>query len=573
MRLKNLSHIITAAFFVLICGLFWTQIINGRHYYRLSQNNRIRLVCEEAARGKILDYKGRVLADSVLSYDLVVRPQEIKNKTQRRKVFEKLSPVIGMSVEKQEAVYKKNYIAPFADVAIVKDIAKALAFEVDEMSLGLPEVAIKTNPKRRYIYKEATAPILGYLGEISKEQLEDLREYGYRPQDIVGKGGLEKGLDRILRGEDGGMQIEINNRGYQITVLSRKDPAPGTDVRLTIDADIQECAYSLLTDKKGAIIVLDPNDGRIMAMASSPTFDPDIFISKGQGEAVRLLLSDEDAPFLNRATTGQYPPGSIFKIITTAAGLESKRISTDTAFYCPGFYQLGNKRFNCWQAEGHGQLDLKGAIIHSCNVYFFKAAEKIGQEPLSHYAYMFGLSRQTGLGILAEAKGFVPDKNWKRQIVGENWYEGDTVNFSIGQGYVLITPLQAAVMISAIANSGKLVQPYIVGSVGAARVAKPRARPMAISPRTIDEIRNDLYAAVEAGTGILARVEGLGVSGKTGTAQVVGHSSHAWFVGYAPSENPRVAVAVFVEGGGYGGEVAAPIAGAIFKKMKQLGLL
>jgi penicillin-binding protein 2 len=533
------------------------------------------LITEPAARGKFLDYNGKVLADSVLSYDLVVSPQEIKNKTQRRMVFEKLSSILGVSAGQEEAIYKKNYIAPFADVPLAKNIDKDLAFKLEQMDLDLPQVLIKSQPKRRYIYKEATTPVLGYLGEINREELKNLREYGYSPQDIIGKSALEKSLDKILRGEDGGMQIEVNNRGYQVAVLSRKDPKAGLDVRLTLNADLEEFAYNLLSGKKGAIVVLDPNDGRILTMISSPSFNPDIFTKESNEEAVRLLLTDESAPFFNRATIGQYPPGSIFKIVTMAAGLESKKIYAGLAFYCPGFYQLGNKRFNCWKSQGHGWLDLKGAVMHSCNVYFFKAGQKIKQELLSHYAYIFGLGRQTGLSVLPEAKGLVPDKSWKRRIVGENWYEGDTINFSIGQGYVLITPLQAAVMISAIANNGKLLRPYIVESIGSQKAAKPQVHPLPISSGTIDVIKNDLRSVVESpeGTGMLARVEGLSVSGKTGTAQVIGHSSHAWFVGYAPSENPKAAIAVFVEGAGYGGEVAAPIAGAIFKKMKQLGML
>ena len=220
-------------------------------------------------------------------------------------------------------------------------------------------------------------------------------------------------------------------------------------------------------------------------------------------------------------------------------------------------------------------MDLKGALQHSCNVYFFKAGEKIGQDSLSYYARVFGLGRKTGIGLLPEVSGFVPDKNWKRNIIGENWYKGDTLNFAIGQGYVLITPLQAAVMVSAIANNGKIVQPYIIESIGGAMVSKPRARAMPVSPDNIQIMKKGLAMVVQsqAGTGVLAAVNGLDVSGKTGTAQVIGSPPHAWFVGYAPSDNPKAAIAVFLENGGYGGEAAAPVAGEVFKKMKQQGML
>jgi penicillin-binding protein 2 len=235
---------------------------------------------------------------------------------------------------------------------------------------------------------------------------------------------------------------------------------------------------------------------------------------------------------------------------------------------------LGGRRFNCAELKGHGRQNLREAIKHSCNVFFFKASEKIGQAPLTYYASMFGLGRETGVELSGETKGLVPDKNWKRRVISESWYDGDTLNFSIGQGYVLITPLQAAVLISAIANNGKLVQPYIVESVGEEKIKRPSPKQLPISLRTIDIIKDALYSVVESddGTGINARVEGLSVSGKTGTAQATGHTSHGWFVGYAPSENPKVAIAVFIENGGYGGEVAAPIAGAVLKKMKQSGM-
>lgn len=575
MRLKIINNIILAAFIILACSLFWMQAVRGGYYYNLSQNNRIRLVPLEPTRGKIFDIKGKVIADSVLSYDLVVRPQEIKNKKEKYSVLNRLSSVLGKSVDSLEAAYKKNYRAPFADVPVAKNISKDLAFKLEQMNLDLPQIAVKTKPQRRYVYKEATSAILGYLGEIDKEQLAQLMPYGYRRQDLIGKSGLEKTLDIFLRGEDGGFQIEINNRGYQAGVLGFKSPKAGTDIRLTIDADLQEYAYSLLSPRRGAVVVLNPNDGRVITMVSSPGFDPDIFSSPDVVGDINAILNDPSNPLLNRAVQNQYPPGSIFKVITTTAGLEIKRIKESTTFYCPGFYSLGGRRFGCWKKEGHGRLDLYGALQQSCNVYFFKAGEKIKQEPLTAYAYLFGLGRQTGIDLPGEAKGFIPDKTWKRRAIGENWYQGDTLNFAIGQGYVLITPLQAAVMISAIANNGKLVQPYVVESVGGNSLKKPRFKPLPISASTIKIIQKGLNSVVksDSGTGILARVAGLSVCGKTGTAQLENQTSHAWFIGYAPSENPKAAIAVFLENGGYGGEQAAPIAGAIFKKMKQSGMM
>lgn len=575
MRLKNLSFIITVMFSVLLAGLFWTQVIRGGYYYALSQNNRIRLVSLGAPRGVIFDLNDKVIADSVLSYDLVIKSQELKNKRQRYAALDKLSPLLGESVKSLEVIYKRNYIAPFADTPVAENISRESAFKLEQMNLDVPEAAVKTTPQRRYVYKEATAPILGYLGEIDKEQLAALKEYGYRQRDVVGKNGLEKSLDRILRGEDGGMQIEVNNKGYKEAVLSSKEPKAGKDIRLTIDIDIQQYAYDSLGGRRGAIVILNPQDGRIISMVSSPSFDPHIFFSAETRRGIRALFVDESAPLLNRAIQSEFTPGSIFKIVTVTAGLETGKLSADTTFFCPGFYFLGRRRFGCWQKKGHGRLDLKGAIQHSCNVYFFRAGQKIQQEALAYYARMFGLGRPTGIDLPGEAKGFVPDKNWKKRISGENWYKGDTLNLSIGQGYVLMTPLQAAVMVSAIANGGKLIRPYMVESVGGVKVGSARIRAMPLSSETIQIIKKGLNMAVEsdAGTGIWARVDGLNISGKTGTAQIVNRSPHAWFVGYAPAEEPKAAIAVFLENGGYGGETAAPIASEVFKKMKEKGIL
>lgn len=576
MRIKIFSLIILTVFVMLGACLFWVQIMKGGYYYRLSQNNRIRLVPQDAMRGDILDNKGKKIADSVMAYDLTVSPQDLKNKKELKRTLEKLSVVLAMPFSELEAIYRKKYTAPFADVVILKDISRELIFKIEQLNIELPAVFVKPSPQRRYAYREAASHILGYLGEIDKEQLTQLTQYGYRRQDLIGKTGIEKKFDMILRGEDGGMQIEVNNKNYQVAVLSSKQAKPGTEIELTVSADLQAYAYSLLAGRRGAVILLDPNDGKILCMVSSPGFDPNTFGPRGSSKETKAILRDSTMPLLNRAVQGEYPPGSIFKIVTATAGLQTKKISANSPiFYCPGFYILGGRRFNCWEKEGHGKLDLMDAINHSCNVFFFKASQIIKQEPITYYSYIFGLGRPTSVEIPAEVKGFIPDKNWKRRVIGESWYEGDTLNFSIGQGYTLITPLQAAVMVSVIANGGKLVHPYIVESVAGVKIKRPQPKQVAVSIRTIDIVKEAMYNAVESegGTGIMARTKGIKVSGKTGTAQVFGHQSHAWFVGYAPSENPKVAIAVFLENGGYGGESAAPIAGAMFKKMKQEGML
>jgi len=576
MRFKIFTLIISAVFIILSLCLFWVQIIKGGYYYRLSQNNRIRLVPEDARRGNIYDAKGRALADSALSYDLVISPQEVRNKKEKARTLEKLSLVLGIPLHNIEVIYKKNYTAPFADVVILKNISRELIFKIEQLNQELPAASVKPKPQRRYMLNEASAHVLGYLSEINSEQLARLTQYGYRRQDLIGKSGLEKAFDMILRGEDGGMQIEVNNKNFQVAVLGSKPPKNGMDLHLTLDADLQACAYSLLAGRRGAVVLLNPNDGSVLSMVSSPAFDADVFTKAEDSDKIRATLRDVSLPLLNRAIQNQYPPGSIFKIVTSAAGLQTKKILPgSTVFYCPGFYALGGRRFYCDEKEGHGKLDLLDAFKRSCNVFFFKAGEKIGQDSIASYAYSFGLGRLTGIELPGEVKGFVPDKNWKRRIIGENWFDGDTLNFSIGQGYVLMTSLQAAVMVSVIANGGKLVQPHMVDMIGNTKVKTQPLRQLPISIRNVDIIKECMFNVVqsEGGTGAYARVEGLNVSGKTGTAQVTGHPPHAWFVGFAPSENPKAAIAVFLENGGYGGDQSAPIAAAMFKKMKQEGML
>jgi len=567
MRLKIISLITACAFIILGSCLFWAQIVKGGYYYNLSQNNRIRLVPQEAARGNIYDTNNGLLADNVLSYDLVIMPQEFVSRKERSDTLKKLSVILDMSYSGIEAVYKRNYNAPFTDIVILKNISKDLIFEIEQMRFDLPAVSVKPRPHRRYVLGPATAHILGYLGEIDQEQLTRLTQYGYRRQDSIGKNGIEKILDMFLRGEDGGMQIEVNNKNFQVGVLSSKPAKSGRDVKLTIDARLQEYAYKLLDSRKGAVVLMDPSDGRVFSLVSSPGFIAD---------DITPALNDKTKPLLNRALQSQCPPGSIFKIITATAGLDTGKISAEKPiFFCPGFYTLGGRRFNCWDKDGHGWVNMKEALKHSCNVFFFNAGQVIKIEPIIAYARLFGLGRATGIELPGETAGFIPDKNWKRRVQSESWREGDTLNFSIGQGSILITPIQAAVMVSVIANRGKLAQPYVVESIGNALIKRQPPKKLQISEYALNIVRDAMESIVQSagGTGIMARVPELNVSGKTGTAQVSGKMSHAWFVGFTPSDNPKAAIAVFLENGGYGGESAAPIAAAMFKKMKELELL
>jgi len=286
-------------------------------------------------------------------------------------------------------------------------------------------------------------------------------------------------------------------------------------------------------------------------------------------------LKSKDYPLLNRAIQSAYSPGSIFKIVTASAGLESSKINRNTVMDCRGAYALGNREFACWIEEGHGPLDLRHALMGSCNVYFYKLGKMLGEFEIARFAYQFGLGRPTGIDLPGETSGLVPDRRWKRAKTGEQWYEGDTINLAIGQGYLLATPAQALVMVNAVANEGGVITPYIVHSIDTVQMQGPRIKDIGVSKKNLEVVKRGLFMAVDrsAGTGIRARVPGLKVAGKTGTAQAGSGEPHAWFTGYAPADDPKVSLVIFLENGGYAGEEAAPIAGKIFRKLRDMKLL
>ena len=418
-----------------------------------------------------------------------------------------------------------------------------------------------TRPTRYYHNGRAIAHVAGYLGEIGAEELKRLKPYGYKVRDLVGRTGLEKSFDLQLRGENGGTQVEVDHRGRMVRVMGHRSPKRGKDLRLTLDASLQEKASSLLAGRRGAVVAIDPETGEILAMTSYPAFDPNAFLdSKRKGE-IKEWLQQQNSPFLNRAL-GAYTPGSIFKIVTASAALQRGKINPQTSFECEGFLRLGNHSFSCWNEEGHGPENLSQGLAHSCNVYFFHLGLLMGTEPIAEECHRWGLGKGAEVELSGEAPGLVPNRHWKWQVFHQPWYDGDTLNFTIGQGYLLMTPLQAARMVSAVANGGKLVKPYLVKQVGSVEVAHPRSQTIGVSEGTLQAILEGLRRVIDdpTGTGQLALSSQVSIAGKTGTAETPNGAAHAWFVGFAPVENPKIAFAVFLEHGGGGGYAAAPIA-------------
>jgi len=446
----------------------------------------------------------------------------------------------------------------------------------------LPGLLVDVRPRRFYPYGELAAHLIGYLGEIDEDELRQAKDY--RLGSFVGKYGVEYKWESDLKGRDGGQQIEVDAFGREIKPMGKVEPIPGNNLILTIDLDLQMIAEEAFRDKNGALIAIDPKSGRILAMVSKPSFDPSIFARKITQEEWRDLMENPHRPLQNKGIQGQYPPGSVFKIITAIAGLETGTITPQTQLVCTGSYHYGNRNFRCWKDGGHGTLNLHRAIVESCDVFFYQVGLKVGVDNISRYASEFGLGKKTGISLPHEKSGTLPSSSWKRKYLGASWYSGETLSLAVGQGYLNVTPLQLALLISTIANGGKLYLPQIVERVENISGETLKEYPpvelgrVNVSERTLRIIQEALLGAVNEpqGTGWGCALKEIKVAGKTGTAQVVRmpenfkkgdmnrmplrFRDHAWFVAYAPWEDPKIAISVLVEHGGFGAAAAVPIA-------------
>lgn len=574
MRDRILTSIISAFFVLLIAGLCYTQIIRFPYYQKLSKDNSIRIIPIDGPRGTIFDRNGIAVVSNRLSFDAALIYQELGN---RAKLARILKEVLGMSGKDiVEALEKARSKAPYAPVTIVQDVDKEDAIRLEEASFDTRGLVVETRSKRDYRYKKEGSHIFGYLGEVTEEELDNLKGYGYRMRDLVGRDGVELYYDKYLKGTTGGTQVEVDNKGRQTRVLGLKEPSGGKDIYLTVDIAIQSACDKLLGERRGAIIAMDPRNGEILALASHPAFDPNIFVKPDtSAERARLLTDNTGRPLSNRAISGLYAPGSVFKIVTASAALETRKISPDTHFTCPGFYKLGNARFDCWKEEGHGSQNLRAGLMNSCNVFFYNTGRLAGADAIESYAKLFGFGKPTGIDLPDEVKGIVPGKAWKRSRKKDTWYEGETLNYAIGQGYLAVTPIQVLDMTTVVANKGSLVRPHIVGRVDTVNLPSEKQRKVGLKSSTIQDVREGMFEVVnnEHGTGKRARVEGLAVAGKTGTAQNPQGKTHAWFTGFAPYDHPKLCLVVFLEHGGKGGLEPAEIAHGIFEEAKARGYL
>ncbi len=587
-QLRNATLFVLALFSILILRIWFLQIVNGPTYRAKSEHNRIRLHDIPPIRGMIIDRNGDVLVDNRPSYDLYVIPEDVQDRSQ---LLKNLNQLASLDYEIIEQKFNKSHSRRrFKPVCLKKDISRDQLAIIESHQFNLPGVIIKVEPQRHYICGELAFHLLGYLGQIGEKQIRSGTYPNNKPGDLIGKTGVESKWQQTLNGTRGGEQVEVDAAGRKIRKISMKSPSPGGDVCLTIDKDLQVTAEKALTDKKGAIVALDPNTGEILALASSPSVDPNLFIGGIDKATWREISSSKDFPLQDRALSGQYPPASVFKIIVALAGLQEGIIDPEEKISCKGYFFLGRHRYNCWKKYGHREMNLHSALVESCDVYFYQIGKKLGVDKIAYYAKKFGLGRKTGLDVGLEKGGLVPTRDWKLRKTGVPWQEGETISMSIGQSFVLVTPIQMATMVSAVFNGGVLYRPQVTKWVGESEANKtyeftPKMTgKIDISPEYFEIVKTALKGVVheQHGTGSRARFKDIAVAGKTGTAQVVAlkkteeqndseedipvhHRDHAWFVAVAPAEKPRIAIAVIIEHGGHGGSAAAPIAAEMIK--------
>jgi len=568
---------ILAGLLVLILGYYWkVQILDHKKYWQLAEANRLRERVLPAPRGVITDRNGKlILADNTAGFKVSIIRENIKN-------FEASCRNISRLLSIEEAdlmarIEKYKSVAAFQPIVVKDNLTTEEVAQIESRKLEFPELEVEVEPKRSYPFKMSAAHVLGYLQELTPEDFKNgaagKRHWG----DMAGKTGIERRYDDVLTGEDGRLLEVVDSLGRSRGEMAREEPRQGKNLRLSLDYDLQKKAEELLQDKEGAIVALDPKTGEVLALANFPTYDPNKFISRFTPEEWLSLVNDPAYPLENRAVRGLYSPGSIFKIVMAAAGLEAGFIDGRTAYFCAGSQEIYGNVFNCWFKPGHGMMNLTNGIKNSCNIYFYNLGRRMGIEPIASYARLMGLGRKTGIDIPGEKDGLVPDPEWKMKTSKTAWYRGETISVSIGQGPLLVTPLQIADMVACVANRGVRVVPSLVlpenGNDKGGKTNIP------IKRGTFETIIQGMWMSVNAeGTGRGARVDGFDVCGKTGSTQWISteraeklkqqgkeiKKTHSWFAGFAPRNDPKIVVTVLVEFGG-AGSGAAVLAGQIFE--------
>ncbi len=584
------AGVIILFFFTIIMLRLWTlQISDGVEYEDRAYSNRVRIRQVAAPRGHILDRNGKEIVTNRPSFNVVLIREDSQNVGD---VLKKLAPVLGEDISTLwEKIREASGSPRYVPVNLKEDIDWETLAYLENHNHEFSGVRIEVQPVRVYHYGDLAANTIGYLGSISKKELEKADQKVYRGGDIVGKRGLERLRESDLRGEKGKNYSEVNAKGFEQQLLKSIEPLPGREIRLTLDVELQQIAESYMEagDKAGAVVALEVNTGRLLTAVSTPSIHIADFVGGISVKNWKALLDNPRLPLINKVVQATYPPGSTYKMITALAGLAKGVIDEDTVFYCPGHYRFGNRTYRCWKHSGHGPVNLEKAITESCDVYFYQVGLRVGVDGLAEYARKLGLGIKTGIEMEHEKNGLTPTKEWKRKNRKNKWQEGETLSVAIGQGFNLTTPLQICLMTATLANGGKVYRPKIVE-----QVIDPEGNiTETFTPELMSEvkgmeryfnlIKKGMEGVVQGKRGTARRVaiEGLTIAGKTGTAQVVRvaqyrhlkeedipykYRDHAWFTCFAPAENPEIAITVLVEHGLHGGSGAGPIAKAMLKE-------
>jgi len=573
-RLAASSYVIVGMITLLLLGFWKLQVIDSDKYGVMAERNRVRSIPIIAPRGRMLDRDGRVLVDNYPSFSVLLLRDDMA-------AVEKNLPAIadglGLSLDDlKDQLNNTGALPKFQPIVIKPEATQGDVAFIESHRADIPLLEMLMVHRRRYLPGGFMSHASGYVGEVSEQQIE-ASNGKFRPGDVAGKSGLERQYNDMLVGTDGMRRVIVNSIGKEMGRLSQQEAIPGKQIQLTIDYDLQQIAEEALAGKKGAVVALDPSTGEILAFVSRPAPDPNDFAIRVSKEEWLRLNTDPDRPLLNRVTQAQLAPGSVFKIVMATAMLEEKVPPESFTTFCPGYATFYGRQFKCWVygKAGHGVMDVHNAIVHSCDVFFYNIGMRMGIDRISKYAKLLGLGARTGIDLPSEESGLVPSEEWVQRVFHRKWYPGETISVSIGQGAVIVTPIQIAYMIGGLASGGDFKQPHLLKdaqNIGDRRVS--------ISESTVEKVTMGMYGVVNegGGTGAAIKLQGIEFCGKSGTAQVIGadaksrfgkgdkkFNNNAWFVGYAPRRDPEIVVTVLVEEGGHGASASGPIARDIIK--------
>lgn len=565
-RLRVVAWLTLVAVAVLAARLHTMQVLEAKLFDQRARDTSLVVEREPAPRGRLYDRRGRLVVSNQPYYELFVVPAELEGG------LTALEQAVGENF--QPRLEKALREAPLERLVLKRNLDAGELTAAVQLARSVPGVYLHAGARRRYLYGKTAAHLLGYVGEITAQELRQQRRHGYAMGDLVGKAGLEKQYDRLLRGEKSVHHVQIDVLGRTVRSLEARRPIPGMELHLTLDMTLQTVAEQALAEtlkelarrngerNGGAVVALEPSSGRVLALASLPEFDPRPFARGIKSSEYTALMTDPAAPMVNRAVHSAFSPGSTFKMVTASGALQEGLCTPSSVFSCGGSYGGAN----CFVTSGHGAIGFEGSLAHSCDVVYYRLGDLLGIQRLHRYCAAYGLGSPTGIDLPEETGGLLPDPAWKQEALGEAWYGGDTINMSIGQGFLLVTPLQMAVATAAVANGGDLYRPYLVERVvsshgGRHLSAQPRpVRKLPIKPEWLSAVRQGMRGAVLYGTSTAADSPLAPVAGKTGTVETGGRN-HVWFVSFAPYQKARIVVVVFLEkSGGYGGSLAAPIA-------------